>query len=131
MNATAYPGRPRSRRGANAIEFALLAPVLVLLLTGIMDAGWMLMLREACDSAARDGARAAAFADDNSVAAPAVQQRWRRFGLPGTITTTVARTGSPEMVVVDVRLSAKTLVGLAIGDHLIRVTTVKRVRAKP
>src|SRR5687768_924192 len=117
MNPTAYPGRSRSRRGANAIEFGLLAPVFALLLTGIVDAGWLLMLREACDSAARDGARAAAFADDNIVAAPVPQLRWSRFCLPGTITTTVSRTGSPEMVVVDVGLPAKTLVGLALGDH--------------
>lgn len=131
MNPTSTAVRRRSRRGANAVEFALLAPVLVLLLTGIMDTGWMLLLREACDAAARSGARAAAFADNNSVAAPAAQLRWGKLGLPGTITTTVARTGSPEMVVVNVTLSAKTLVGLAIGDHQIRVTAVKRVRAKP
>lgn len=56
-------GRNRRRRddnGAAAVEFALVVPLLVLLLFGIISYGVMLSFRQSLSQAAAEGARAAA-----------------------------------------------------------------------
>lgn len=45
------------RRGANHIEFALLLPVLMLFIYGIMEYGWMFFQRTAVQEAGRQGCR--------------------------------------------------------------------------
>lgn len=49
----------RSRRGSHAVEFALLAPVLVAIVTGIADYGWFFFQQQGVATAAREAARAA------------------------------------------------------------------------
>lgn len=55
------PCRRRSR-GAAAVEFALVAPLLLLLLFGILSYGYMLSFRQAMSQAAGEAARSAAVA---------------------------------------------------------------------
>jgi Flp pilus assembly protein TadG len=50
----------RSRRGAQAVEFALSLPMLFVLLAGIADYGWYYSRSLSVVEAARDGARAGA-----------------------------------------------------------------------
>jgi Flp pilus assembly protein TadG len=53
--------RPRrNEKGASAVEFALVLPLLVLLLFGIISYGVMLSFRQSLSQAAAEGARAAA-----------------------------------------------------------------------
>jgi Flp pilus assembly protein TadG len=47
----------RSERGAELIEFAMVMPLLILLLAGIFDFGMMFRSLEAVTNAAREGAR--------------------------------------------------------------------------
>lgn len=47
-------------RGANLVEFALLAPLLILLLLGIIEFGWLFSQNNDVKHGAREGARAAA-----------------------------------------------------------------------
>lgn len=54
---------PRER-GAAAVEFAILLPVLLLLIFGIIDFGRMLNAQITLTEAAREGARAAALGQD-------------------------------------------------------------------
>jgi Flp pilus assembly protein TadG len=49
--------RWQSERGAELIEFALVTPILILLLSGIFDFGMMFRTLEAVTNAAREGAR--------------------------------------------------------------------------
>lgn len=50
------------RRGVEAVEFALTLPIVMILLSGIIDSSWFLMEAEAVAQAAREGARAGATA---------------------------------------------------------------------
>lgn len=52
--------RRREERGAAAVEFALVAPLLLLLVFGIISFGFMLSFRQTLSQAATEGARAAA-----------------------------------------------------------------------
>lgn len=54
--------RRASERGAAAVEFALVAPLLLLLVFGIVSYGYMLNFRQGVSQAAAEGARAAAVA---------------------------------------------------------------------
>lgn len=56
MRKLFHPGRDR---GAAAVEFALVLPVLVMLLVGIVDFGMATNAQAIAGNAARDGARAA------------------------------------------------------------------------
>ncbi len=49
----------RSARGAAAVEFALVASVLIMLVFGIVDFGWMLNRDTLVNNASREGAREA------------------------------------------------------------------------
>jgi Flp pilus assembly protein TadG len=56
-------GRARRRRdpkGAAAVEFALVAPLLMVLVFGVISYGYMLSFRQALSQGAAEGARAAA-----------------------------------------------------------------------
>lgn len=57
----AVPG-PRDQRGASAVEFAIVLPVIALLLFGIIDFGVVLNNQNTVRAAAREGARLGAVA---------------------------------------------------------------------
>ena len=50
----------QTRRGANAIEFALTLPVFVALILAVFEFGWMFFMRSTVIHAVRDGCRAGA-----------------------------------------------------------------------
>jgi Flp pilus assembly protein TadG len=56
-------------RGAAAVEFALILPVLMLIVVGIINYGDMLSVRQSVSQAASEGARAAAVTTDSDKAA--------------------------------------------------------------
>jgi Flp pilus assembly protein TadG len=73
-------------RGAVAVEFALLLPVLLLLLFGVIDFGRLINAEITLSQAAREGVRLAAFGAIN----PAVQNRVTLAAAPLTpVTATV------------------------------------------
>lgn len=80
--------RDRADRGAAAVEFALIMPILLLLVFGIISYGYMLSFRQAISQAAAEGARAAAVAqvsadrDDNAV--DAVNEALDSYGVTCT-----------------------------------------------
>lgn len=53
------PSRLARRRGAAAVEFALVAPLLVVLVFGMIEFGRMFMAEQVLTNAAREGARKA------------------------------------------------------------------------
>jgi Flp pilus assembly protein TadG len=80
----------RSERGAELIEFAIIAPILIFIIAGIVDFGMMFRTYETVTNAAREGARVGVLPGYNP---PDVQARVNAYlgaaGLTGPRTTTV------------------------------------------
>ncbi len=60
----------RAERGAAAVEFALVVPLLLVIIFGIIEYGYMLSYRQAVSQSASEGARAAAVTFSPTVSAP-------------------------------------------------------------
>lgn len=77
----------RHDHGSAAVEFALVLPVLLLIIFGIIDFGRMLHAKIILTEAAREGARAAAIVDETSALAriDAVAGTLGPIGIPGGI----------------------------------------------
>src|SRR5205823_1525074 len=71
------------REGSAAVEFAVVLPLLILLLVGVWEIGRLIQLQQIMNNAARDGAR---------LASQAVI-----VGADGTITQIATSTGSPSV----------------------------------
>jgi Flp pilus assembly protein TadG len=125
----------RSRRGANAVEFALVLPVLLTFAFGVIDVSWAYMLRHGASSAAAAGARAGArtsqTGDPNGAAAAAALAKWNTLDLPATPTIVAFRQGTPQTVVVRVSVPLHELVGLVVGPEKIDVTVAQRMEDQP
>jgi len=75
----------KNERGQSAVEFALVLPILIIILLGIVEFGWFLNAKITITSAAREGARVYAIHGDKTD----VQTR---------VTNAVANTLSPTTV---------------------------------
>ncbi|MCZ9884241.1 TadE/TadG family type IV pilus assembly protein [Arthrobacter sp. B2a2-09] len=62
-----------SERGAVAVEFAILAPVLIMLLLGIMEFGRAYNVQVSLSNAAREGVRVMAISNDQTAAKTAAK----------------------------------------------------------
>jgi Flp pilus assembly protein TadG len=89
-----------SRRGAQAIEFALTLPVLVVLAAGLVDVGQFLYVSERIASVASEGARHGAIADPDlgedplGFAAAAATEAWGATKLAGNVKVDVIVLGA-------------------------------------
>lgn len=100
----------RAERGAAAVEFALIMPILLLLVFGIISYGYMLSFRQAISQAAAEGARAAAVAqvaaDREGNAIDAVNEALDSYGVTcdgaaGTLRRNDATVGTCSVEVAD------------------------------
>lgn len=78
--------------GGAAVEFALILPILILMLAGIADLGKMVYVRSVLESAARAGAQAS-FADPSATATieAAVQTAITASGIDNVVTPSAAQ----------------------------------------
>lgn len=77
LHKPALKARCRSRRGATAVEFAFCAPVLLMIVFGVIEFGRIFMVQNALTNAAKDGCRKAILAttrDINQVTAAVKRQ---------------------------------------------------------
>ncbi|MBX2797373.1 MAG: pilus assembly protein [Myxococcales bacterium] len=118
----------RRRRGAQAVEFALILPVMLALMTSMMDFSWLLLHRHVAGEAATAGARAASLSsgdvDPAAVAVQAADARWSEFPLWGQPVFEVRTTA--DVVAVAVTLQSVALIGFVPGPDEF---TVVRTRA--
>ena len=64
----------RDERGASAVEFGLVLPILLILVLGIIEFGHAFQVQGTLSAAAREGARAMALRNDQAEARDAVQE---------------------------------------------------------
>lgn len=85
--------RRRDQRGAAALEFALIVPILVSLVFGIADFGWAMNRDTLVNNAAREGAREGSLNPDATAIATVVRSSLSQVEAVGTspskITVTV------------------------------------------
>lgn len=111
--------RNRSERGANLVEFAMIAPLLILLLVGVVEFSWTLATNLDVKQGAREGARLTAvnFPDGgNAALAAEICDRMDLVGSdPATSITWLSEDGTPDVgegVRVTVSAPHETLTGL-------------------
>jgi Flp pilus assembly protein TadG len=110
----------RSERGAAVVEFALVLPLLLMLVLGAIDWGWYFYLREVVTNAAREGARvgsvsAVGGAAASSAAQTAASTYLTNLGLRGgSATATTPDLGGSHTVRVIVAYTAGSLTGFSL-----------------
>jgi Flp pilus assembly protein TadG len=113
--------RDRSRKGAAAIEFAFWLPVVMVMLSGIIDFGWYMARSEIVMRAARDGARQGAAAQDvTGAVGEANLQAGATLGALGYSGCTVSSltdldTNDLEWIETSVSCPFQPLIGIAPG----------------
>ncbi|MEQ1571816.1 MAG: TadE family protein [Myxococcota bacterium] len=123
----------RARRGANAIEFALLFPVFTWLMTGVIDYGWLFTIRSVAAHAIHEGARAGAVTlvkdDPAAVATSTLEDRLKRsgFSLSTKISATVDGKPPDAYVQVELYVELQPLVGLVPVPRSYTTTAVMRL----
>jgi hypothetical protein len=90
MTLSAWSRRFRSARGAALVEFAVALPLLLVLIAGIVDFGFVFQRYEVITNAAREGARLATVAGYPCVNGGAVEDRVREYLRTGLRVATVA-----------------------------------------
>ncbi|TJX14162.1 pilus assembly protein [Tissierella creatinini] len=108
----------KNEKGQSLVEFALVLPLLILIVVGIIEFGWLFNGKITLTSAAREGARVAAILKDETTATSAVNQTAALSGLTITDVDYNYITGGPynvNKVRVTVEGSMDPLVGLFIS----------------
>jgi Flp pilus assembly protein TadG len=111
--------RPASRRGAAAVEFALVLPILLAIITAVMEYGWLFLQQANLSAAVRDGARVGSMTAQADGPGAAVETRVRAamttLSLPGTaatVTTAQSVAAPAEVLTVTVSMTYTPLIGL-------------------
>ena len=110
------------RRGAAVVEFAVVLPLLLTILFGIMEYGWVFMVRQTLQTAAREGTRIAILQTSTSPYTSVltrVADVMEPTGLTGySVSMTHATVADPvETITVTVPYSEVSLMGGFFGTH--------------
>ena len=112
--------KKKTRWAAVAVEMAVVTPLLLTLLFGMIEYGWVFTVRQALVTAAREGARTAALPGSTDAD---IQGRISNYmtplGLTGyQATFTHATTGTPiETVQISIPRCSVSLLGGYFGQH--------------
>lgn len=112
-----------TRRGAQLVEFALLTPILLTLVAGVVDAGEYLHRLEALVNATADGARAGARTETDpvSTARTAATAAWAATGVMETPTfdAGIESVAPNQRLVVSASVAFEPYFGLVpMPDHI-------------
>ncbi len=135
--------RFRSQRGAAAVELAVVAPILLVLVFGIMESGWFFAQQVEFNNAAREGGRLAVV--DYGTAAEIAAETCARAALSGAgATVTITRStvldpdmgdppGTPESITVTITNSYQSLTGFVAPffDGMAMSSTVEMRTERP
>jgi len=96
----------RGQDGASAVEFALVLPVLALLLFGIIQFGLVFLQTQGLEGAAREGGRVASVGADVTAISSAVRRALS--GLEGTLMLTIDRLDSTGVTTSTISTTVQT-----------------------
>ena len=125
----------KRRRGAAAVEFAVVAPIFLLLVFGMIEYGRMVMVQQVLTNASREGARRAVLdGSTNQDVVDVVDQYLNSGSIDGaniTVTPTNpedAAFGDPVTVSVDIQFSQVSWLPspMYLGGRTLSATTVMR-----
>ncbi len=110
------------RRGAAIVEFAVILPLLLTILFGIIEYGWVFMVRQTLQTAAREGCRLAVLQTASAPYSDVTDRIAQVMGPTGltsyTVNMTHATSSSPvETVEVQIPYSDVSLMGGFFGTH--------------
>jgi Flp pilus assembly protein TadG len=117
--------RRRSEHGAAAVEFALVMPILLLLVCGIIDFGLMINAKTVVANAAREGARNGAISRNETVIRQTVTNSLT--GIVSGATTTVAckkASGAACAGSFDTQVESGGLVIVTVTSHYSWITPI-------
>lgn len=103
-------------RGAVAVEFALLAPILIMLLLGIMEFGRVYNVQMSLTNAAREGVRSMAINNSQSAARSAAMNAATHLNPPladGNIAFSATNCSAKAQMTVTINYSLSTMTGIA------------------
>ena len=108
-------------RAAAVVEFAVVLPLLLTILFGIIEYGWVFMVRQTLQTAAREGCRIAVLqtsTEPYTAVTNRVNQVMAPTGLSYTVAMTHASAADPvEVVEVSVPYNDVSLMGGFFGTH--------------
>lgn len=128
----------RKRRGAAAVEFALVAPIFFLMVFGMIEFGRIIMVQQVLTNASREGARLAVLDSQTPTATQvrnAVTTYLQNAGISGATVTinptepTTAGYGAPVTVTVQIPASNVSWLPMSVfvrGNTQLRASTVMR-----
>lgn len=99
--------RARNERGAAAVEFALILPVLLLILIGIVEFSLAFNAQLSLNQAAREGARYMAIHNNTGAAATAAKNAAGRLA-PATVSVSFAVSGGGTTCAANKQVTATT-----------------------
>jgi len=103
----------RKEDGQAVVEFALVLPILLLVVLGIMEFGWLFYGNIVITSAAREGARTAVVGGTQTQIETAVKNHTDNAGINNV---TVQKAVDGDEVSIDVEGDLKPIVGLFLED---------------
>ena len=125
----------KKRRGASVVEFAIVAPVFILLVFGMLEYGRMVMVQQVLTNASREGARRAVLDGTTTADVEATVNGYLESGSISGATITVtpnppsgAETGDPVNVTISVPFSNVSWLPspMYLGATELESTTVMR-----
>ncbi len=123
----------RMRRGVAAVETAVVAPLLVVAMLGMMEVGYAFMVRQTVTMASREGARTAALPGGSmSDVNTSVDEAMAAAGLEGyTTTSNVDSLGSSDTevwVTVSIPLNRVSFTGSLLGGGSFDINSTTTMR---
>lgn len=122
------------RRGAAMVEFAVVAPVFLILITGIIELGRAIVVQQLLTNASREGARIGGYdsTTSTSTVATAVNSYLTNVGISGATTTvspdppSLASNGQPVTVTVSIPFATVSYLPspFYLGGVSLQATTV-------
>lgn len=123
-----------ARRGAAAVEFAIVAPVFLLLVLGSIDMCRLLMAQSVLTNASREACRVAILQDSTTAEVKEIAQRFSAAGMIANPTTTInnqaGNAGGGDLVSVTVSAPFRNVtwtgILLFVGEREVSGVTIMR-----